>query len=447
MALHAASDAPPVARAETLRGSITAFARAVAAPASGGTGRYKAAVARAAASSAAATSTAEPPREAVLRAALASLYPPAWLTYGGAAVLAGSRLFYASNTRTTSWALVIRILLSSFLAAVLTTEVYNSVATNNARIRSPSDGAFLPLAGLDVHYTTSPAPASSSSAACFIHGFGANCHSYTPVQSLAASALGMDVHALDQPPFGRTQRPPPLRFSPYDPCFSAAACHRLLSPAKHRRLISGHSYGAQAALAAAQLSPPNSTTLVLEAPALTATTPIPTPEAVAAAASAPPPPRPEGLAALARIVLLVPYLVAIYPSRLLLKRSIASFAFWRRGLQLARHPDSALPDSLLLAYMAPMLNPSWDRCMVEFSLSKALPALLPSFLARLLPPPPARRPALAVLRELAAAGMNVVILHGDGDAVVPLANSHALAEAVGGGLSLQVLPRCGHVPH
>jgi pimeloyl-ACP methyl ester carboxylesterase len=54
-------------------------------------------------------------------------------------------------------------------------------------------------------------------------------------------------------------------------------------------------------------------------------------------------------------------------------------------------------------------------------------------------------PGSVALSELARAGVRVLILHGDQDALVPVANSVRLARQVPNA-QLVVLPQCGHNP-
>ena len=52
----------------------------------------------------------------------------------------------------------------------------------------------------------------------------------------------------------------------------------------------------------------------------------------------------------------------------------------------------------------------------------------------------------ATLDALRASGARVLIVHGDEDSIVPLANSRRLAEALPGA-ELAVMGGCGHMPH
>lgn len=112
--------------------------------------------------------------------------------------------------------------------------------------------------------------------------------------------------------------------------------------------------------------------------------------------------------------------------------------------QSAWFDQQAVTPALVNAYRLPQLVKGWEAGMLRFLYAR-LSILAPVMRGAA---PPAEGDATQVARfasTVASAGIPVLLLHGEADALVPLRNSQALA-AVVPGATLTVLPRCGHVP-
>ena len=294
--------------------------------------------------------------------------------------------------------------------------------------------------GLRVHYKQcTPVTRPRAAVAC-LHGFGANEGSWTASGALAdlSSRLGALAVAPDAPGFGLTSRSTTVE--DYSMRSSAAATWEILqsaSPSDDVPLILvGHSLGAltavRAAAAAARVSTRRVSALVLVAPA------IPAPQSGAALAqldaehvSSRADGRRTRSAAIATALL---RLLTPFPLLPLLRAFVRSRAFWVKGLSSARGDGGPVPPRLLAAYRRPSLVRGWDEGMLRF------------VAARLAVGDSHEPSAASELRQLAASGARVLIVHGDRDRLVPLSNSVRLAESIPGA-RLVVLEGCGHCPH
>lgn len=113
---------------------------------------------------------------------------------------------------------------------------------------------------------------------------------------------------------------------------------------------------------------------------------------------------------------------------------MGSKSFWRTGLSLAR--EGPLPEEIVDGYFAPTKEKGWDRGVLNFTRAAFLDR------ARGIAQGEDFIQMLAQLEDRPA----VLIIHGDNDRVVPVANSRKLAECLPGS-RLVVMKNCGHVPH
>ncbi|KAI0565441.1 Serine aminopeptidase S33 [Gracilaria domingensis] len=138
---------------------------------------------------------------------------------------------------------------------------------------------------------------------------------------------------------------------------------------------------------------------------------------------------------IANVVLIAP---AILPGSHLpswLQLGLRQEGFCSSPLRLARHPSRKLPEEIVEGYRLPLKALSWERGVINFSMAtlkeraKALDTAedFVEMIGQLTYPP------------------QILIVHGESDAVVPLANSRKLAG--GFGAKLKIMERCGHVPH
>lgn len=119
---------------------------------------------------------------------------------------------------------------------------------------------------------------------------------------------------------------------------------------------------------------------------------------------------------------------------LILRKYVGSKPFWRTGLALAR--EGPVPEEIVDGYFAPTRERGWDRGVLNFTRAVLLDRTRAfaegedfiQLLAQLEDRPP------------------LLIIHGEHDRVVPVANSRRLVERLPGA-KLVVMKECGHVPH
>mmetsp|Transcript_4384 Transcript_4384/g.12656 ORF Transcript_4384/g.12656 Transcript_4384/m.12656 type:complete len:464 (+) Transcript_4384:335-1726(+) len=129
-----------------------------------------------------------------------------------------------------------------------------------------------------------------------------------------------------------------------------------------------------------------------------------------------------------------------------LRGSVRNRRFWESGLSRAWYRKDGVTPEVVDAYRLPQLVRGWEGGMVAF-LRARVTAGQP-FGARLAAAYHGREHMTQVEQLLDAVtqhGIKVLIVHGEGDALVPAANSRRLA-AILPGATLCVLPRCGHNP-
>jgi len=112
-----------------------------------------------------------------------------------------------------------------------------------------------------------------------------------------------------------------------------------------------------------------------------------------------------------------------------LRRLVYRRRFWERGLGLAGEVD----ERLLMHYRWPSLVQSWDKGLARFVASRSHGELEEAGIVDRL---------VASQREN---GLRIILVHGEGDNIIPLQNSERLAKALGA--PLKRLPGCGHTPH
>lgn len=122
--------------------------------------------------------------------------------------------------------------------------------------------------------------------------------------------------------------------------------------------------------------------------------------------------------------------------------------FWQGGLHVAFSFHSGLPTARTAAqYASAAQRKNWTDGLLAFIDANVWRA------GRQLPLPPTPQHAHAssvpqLLRRLQAAGARILIVHDEGDLLVPLANSHRLLAALPPGkASLETTRGSGHMPH
>jgi pimeloyl-ACP methyl ester carboxylesterase len=277
------------------------------------------------------------------------------------------------------------------------------------------DSRFIRLLGLDIHYTFDPhkpeaeapagpvstgaVPGSARPLILLLHGFGASGFSWRDVrQELSRYA---DVIAYDRPAFGLSERP--LRWkgaSPYGPENQVALALAMMDEFGYdTALVVGHSAGGTIALSMALERPDRVAGLVLVSPAAY---------------------RGGGAPAWIRPLLYLPTINHLGP---LLARRLGA-----RGdefLRSAWYAPQRIDEAVYEGYRAPLAIKNWEKALWE--LTKA------SRSARL-------------EKRIGAIAAPSLVISGDSDAIVPLAQSVRLAEELPRA-TLVVVPQSGHVAH
>jgi pimeloyl-ACP methyl ester carboxylesterase len=209
----------------------------------------------------------------------------------------------------------------------------------------------------------------------------------------------------------------------------------------------GHSLGAACAAAQAVADPTSVDALILVAPAIVAGRPggaKPPATALARAAAAA---RAFTLAAAtlalgtllrAAILLASPLIVTG------LRGAVRSAAFWEAGLASA-WASGAPPAALVQRYRAPSLLAGWEAGLICFLLAR-VPTASPAAAARAAAAGKPTAASAQLAAAVAAASLPVLILHGDRDALVPVANSVRLGAQLPGARVVRLAGR-GHTPH
>ena len=407
------------------------------------------------------------PAEALLYPQLAGVLdyaPTLSLSSALAALVAGvvaaaalwlARTFLGAGSRVTPAVCA----LAGFLAALLWRARALEQAAQSVLLSpvaaADADSRFAAAAGLQVHYKLARPEGASAPQALVdcLHGFGANEASFTLSGCLAGLAARLRAVAIahDAPGFGLTERSPSV--SAYAIRTAAAVTRHLLDAvarderiaADTPRLLVGHSLGALVAVRAAA-SGTAVAGLVLLAPAViasraSASAPRPRSRARAVAAAL--------LSAAAQLLaaLLAPLLTPL--ALALLRSTVRSAAFWSGGLRGAYADKRLVTRRLVDAYRRPSAVRGWDLGLLRFVAARVSPggarAVLAQARAACARHAAAEESGARVLAALARSGVPVLIIHGEGDVIVPPSNSVRLASQVPGA-QLVLLPRCGHSP-
>uniref|UniRef100_A0A7S4Q291 AB hydrolase-1 domain-containing protein n=1 Tax=Alexandrium monilatum TaxID=311494 RepID=A0A7S4Q291_9DINO len=356
-----------------------------------------------------------------------------WVSIGGLTLLAVAACWRLRTWPSARWkqAVALVALLATFTAGVRQARCRPELKPPREVL--PLKASCLALAsGVTVHYLRRRRERAPRLAVCF-HGFGASALSWERGWVSLGKKLNAEVLAFDAPGFGLTERPPlPLKnealdSSPYR-CGTSAEIARALVRIHGRQkpdpggcdlVLLGHSLGAISASLTALALPPGEqarTSLVLESPAIFAP--------AAGGRKAGPAPGPPRLSPPAwrlwPIVALLPWV---------LRRLVYRRRFWERGLGLAGGAD----ERLLTHYRWPSLVQNWDKGLARFVATRLHGELEEA----------------DIVERLATArrdnGLRVLLVHGEGDSIVPVSNSERLAEALGA--KLVRVPDCGHVAH
>ena len=332
----------------------------------------------------------------------------------------------------------------------------HSAASLTPQEAADDDSLFKHVSGLDVHYKLSqskkPGPLMG-----LLHGFGSSEGSWSLHRLLDSltDRLGGLALAPDMPGFGLTQRSRHVR--DYSLANAASATAQLLNTVAEERnvapdaprLLVGHSLGALVAVRAAATLGGSARVagLVLVAPAI-----------LAQGGNGQPPRQHNTVAVVARAVgkaaLLLPLsLVAPVISFFVLpvlRSAVRNINFWRSGLRGAFVAKHLVTTRLVDMYRRPACVRDWDIGMLRFVASRVSPGgpldVLREAAAAVRHPHSAHQlPGSVALSELARAGVRVLIVHGDQDALVPVTNSVRLARQVANA-QLVVIPQCGHNP-
>jgi len=235
-----------------------------------------------------------------------------------------------------------------------------------------------------------------------LHGFGASTFSWREVVEPLGEAG--TVVAFDRPGFGLSARPMPGEWSgtnPYgDQTYAALTVSLMDELGLAQAVLVGHSAGATVAVLTALTYPERVSGLVLVAPALGSGR--------------------EELGGVLNVVGASPHMRRIGPRliRLLLGR-LESL------LEMSYYNPAAVTAEVREGYKRPLRAHNWDRALWEIVLAPKVGGLD------------------GRLGELA--GLPVLFVTGDSDAVVPAEVTELLAQRTAGA-ELVVIPECGHLP-
>ncbi|PXF42626.1 putative hydrolase YugF [Gracilariopsis chorda] len=289
------------------------------------------------------------------------------------------------------------------------------------------NGAYAEVDGVQVYYNYVPPSISTSSQPLHIclHGFGASSFSFCPFTEKLLAPYDPPVLAYDAPGFGFTARPGKLRF--YTPGFSARVASSLafaFSP-KRKYVVIAHSMGALAACRLLLKEPNRIEALILIAPAILPGSQLP-----------------KWLQRGIRFLAVVFVNIAVALSfvfapilAMILRMAFRPEQTWRSALRLARDASQPLPDEIVDGYRQPLNAPGWEKGIINFTratLKERAKAL------------DTAEDFVAMISRLTYAP-RMLIVHGESDVIVPLANSKTLAKGLGA--QLKVMKHCGHVPH
>lgn len=120
----------------------------------------------------------------------------------------------------------------------------------------------------------------------------------------------------------------------------------------------------------------------------------------------------------------------------ILRRLVSSRSFWKKGLSFAR-ADMKAPDDMVDGYYAATSAERWDKGILNFCRAALIDR------ARGLGE---AEDYVTMLREMGEEAPRVLVVHGEQDRVVPVANSRRVVNGIPGA-RLVVMNNCGHLPH
>lgn len=269
-----------------------------------------------------------------------------------------------------------------------------------ARELAYPDSRFVEVMGVEVHYIEA---GQGDTALLLLHGFGASTFSWRGMME-PLSRYGR-VIAYDRPGFGLTERPQSADFhadrNPYSADFQADLLVALMDELDvERAVLVGHSAGGSVAVATALRYPDRVRALILESPAVVE-------------ARGPVPPPLDPLLRTPQSRRLGPWLARLFA------RQAGSF------LEMAWEHPERITEEMREGYQRPFRVEGWDRGLWEVVMASG---------------------AEAVIARLGDVRAPAVVITGDGDRVVPPANSRRAAEAMPGVRYVEVAD-CGHIAH
>jgi len=257
------------------------------------------------------------------------------------------------------------------------------------------DGRFIELRGIQVHYK---ARGSGEPSMILMHGFLSSTFSWREVIG-PLSETGRVV-AFDRPAFGLTERPDAWGGeNPYTADFAMALTLDLMDALSvERAVLVGNSAGGALAARQALEHPERVQALILVDAAIYSE---------------------GGSRAWLRPLLATPQMRRIGP---VLLRNVRTW-----GAEFGRsawHDPARITPEIWAGYTLPLRADNWDRALYEYTLASQ-----PGDLAS----------------RVSEIDMPVLVITGDDDRIVPMADSVRLASEIPNA-RLAILPACGHVP-
>ena len=257
------------------------------------------------------------------------------------------------------------------------------------------DGRFIELRGIQVHYKAS---GSGEPSMILMHGFLSSTFSWREVIGPLSETLR--VVAFDRPAFGMTERPDAWGGeNPYTADFAMALTLDLMDALSvERAVLIGNSAGGALAARQALEHPERVQALILVDAAIYSE---------------------GGSRAWLRPLLATPQMRRIGP---VLLRNVRTW-----GAEFGRsawHDPARITPEIWAGYTLPLRADNWDRALYEYTLASQ-----PGDLAS----------------RVSEIDMPVLVITGDDDRIVPMADSVRLASEIPNA-RLAILPACGHVP-
>jgi pimeloyl-ACP methyl ester carboxylesterase len=258
---------------------------------------------------------------------------------------------------------------------------------------------FADVRGIRIHYQEA---GDGALGIVLLHGFAASTFSWQEVMG-PMSKWGR-VIAFDRPAFGLTSRPMPGEWTgrnPYGVIPQADLTIGLMDQLGiDRAILVGHSGGGTVALLTALQHPERVQALVLEAPSIYDRETVPQP---------------------VRALLGTPQARRLGP---LVMRYMVG-ALGERGIRMAWYDQERDLSDVIEGYEVPKQVRDWDRALWE-TMVAAEPVDLPDRVREI------RTPTL--------------VISGDSDRIVPIDRSYRAAQEMPDA-RMEVIPRCGHLPH